>query len=73
MNGPADGEAQRVFYAEMLESFSRDWMNGFMLWDWPAILYPIDQASSNRDYCVYGKPAEKLLADAYLKQQKKES
>jgi hypothetical protein len=48
-------------------------MNGFMLWDWPATLYPIDQASSNRDYCVYGKPAEKLLADVYLKQQKKES
>lgn len=73
MDGPADGGAQRVFYVEMLESFSRDWMNGFMLWDWPATLYPIDQASSNRDYCVYGKPAEKLLADVYLKQQKKES
>jgi hypothetical protein len=72
MEGPADGEAQRDFYAEMLGAFSRDWVDGFMLWDWPAILYPIDQASSNRDYCVYGKPAEKLLAEVFGQQQKED-
>ena len=70
MEGPADGAAQRAFYAEMLGAFSRNWMDGFMLWDWPAVLYPIEQADSNRDYCVFGKPAEQLLAEVYKKQQK---
>lgn len=65
LQGEADGEAQRRFYEEMMGSFSRDWVQGFMLWDWPAVLYPIDSAESNTDYCIYGKPAEKLVADVY--------
>jgi len=73
MQGPADGQAQLVFYEEMLSAFTRDWMDGFMLWDWPAVLYPIETADSNKDYCVYGKPAEKFLAKIYAQQQKEDS
>lgn len=69
MEGPADGAAQLEFYKEMLSAFDREWMLGFMLWDWPAILYGIESAASNRDYCVYGKPAEAHTAAVYAKVQ----
>lgn len=65
LQGPADGEAQKEFYSEMLTAFDYPWMQGFMLWDWPAVLYPIDEAASNKDYCIYGKPAEELIAQVY--------
>ena len=69
MEGPADGEAQLMFYQEMLQAFDRPWMLGFMLWDWPAILYDIKEAETNRDYCLYGKPAEQLTASVYSRVQ----
>ena len=37
-----------------------------MLWDWPARLYDEADAASNDDYCVFGKPAEAVVRDAYL-------
>lgn len=70
LQGPADGEAQRRFYQEMLSAFNYPWMLGFMLWDWPAVLYPLDSAEDNKDYCVYGKPAEQLVAKVYAEMQK---
>lgn len=69
LQGPADGEAQRQFYEEMLTAFDYSWMKGFMLWDWPAVLYPLESAAANKDYCVYGKPAEELLAAVYHRVQ----
>jgi hypothetical protein len=71
MEGPADGEAQLGFYREMLSAFERPWMLGFMLWDWPATLYPLGEAENNRDYCIYGKPAEKLTASIYSQVQER--
>lgn len=73
LQGPADGQAQAGFYQEMLTAFDRPWMGGFMLWDWPAILYPVDSASANKDYCVYGKPAEQLIAQVFEDVQKRVS
>ncbi len=37
----------------------RDWVRGFGLWDWKAILYPESEASKDSDYAVFGKSAEK--------------
>lgn len=33
-----------------------------MLWDWPAELYDCSQASSNDDYCIFGKQAAGVVA-----------
>jgi len=63
--GEVSVEAQERFYREMMTAFDRPWMRGFMLWDWPAILYPEHEAHANSDYCIYGKPAEQVVAMAY--------
>lgn len=62
---PSEAE-QAAFYRTMLgKCDEREWVQGFMLWDWPAKLYPAEQASSNDDYCVYGKEASTVLKQYY--------
>ncbi|MNN23817.1 hypothetical protein D3C81_1372250 [compost metagenome] len=43
----------------------REWVQGFMLWDWPAQLYALEEASGNDDYCMYGKAAAPVIKDYY--------
>lgn len=64
-------EAQAGYYEDMVAAFSRPWMLGFMLWDWPAVLYSPEEASSNADYCIYGKPAEEVVRHAYQAAQER--
>nr|7DV7_A Chain A, Endo-beta-1,4-mannanase [Bacillus sp. N16-5]7DV7_B Chain B, Endo-beta-1,4-mannanase [Bacillus sp. N16-5] len=60
--GQIDMDEQRVFYEEMFKFFhGQKWFYGFMLWDWPAKLYRLEDASENDDYCVYGKPAAEVI------------
>lgn len=57
----SEGE-QAGYYEEMLEACSRrPWVRGFFLWDWPAELYAVESAASNRDYCVFGKEAGSVV------------
>lgn len=65
IGGPSQS-AQREFYEAMLESCDkRDWVRGFMLWDWPAQLYEENEAYANDDYCMFGKEAESVIRDYY--------
>ena len=41
-------------------------MVAVMLWDWPAKLYPLDEAARNDDYCPYGKQAAEVLRRWYV-------
>ncbi|WP_276355854.1 glycoside hydrolase family 113 [Cohnella caldifontis] len=67
LDGGPDEEEQARWYAEMFEACSkREWMRGYMLWDWPAKLHAREGASSNRDYCLYGKKAEATVRAFYL-------
>lgn len=62
LNGETNLEEQEAYFRDMFEQTSkRDWVKGFGLWDWKAILHPEHEGSSNRDYAVYGKPAEKVI------------
>ena len=64
--GSPSGAEQLRYYADMFAAVGeREWMLGFMLWDWPARLYPADEASGNDDYCVFGKPAGAFLTQRY--------
>ncbi|GMK38032.1 hypothetical protein PCCS19_10860 [Paenibacillus sp. CCS19] len=64
--GETDGTAQLEFYEAMFgSSDQRPWVQGFMLWDWPSTLYPEEQAASNNDYCMFGKPAEAYIRNYY--------
>lgn len=63
--GPSE-EEQVTYYRAMFEACSRrDWMRGYMLWDWPAKLYSPEDASGNDDYCMYAKKAEAVVRDYY--------
>jgi hypothetical protein len=66
LRGKADVNVQKAWYEEMFKATSkRDWVRGFAFWDWKAHLYPIEKASSDQDYAVYGKPAEQLIYQYY--------
>ncbi|WP_307471944.1 glycoside hydrolase family 113 [Paenibacillus harenae] len=64
--GAPSEEAQRSFYEAMFSACDkRDWVGGFMLWDWPARLYEESDASANDDYCMFGKQAESTVRAYY--------
>ncbi|GGA08224.1 hypothetical protein GCM10008018_62350 [Paenibacillus marchantiophytorum] len=69
LEGPDSMEEQDEYYRVMLAKIgSKPWFHGFMLWDWPAQLYPEAEAARNDDYCMYGKPAGKTI-EAFYRQQ----
>jgi hypothetical protein len=64
--GPSLG-AQLAWYREAFEATAkRDWVRGFVLWDWPAAL-PDDVPSASRDYSIWRKPAGDLVRDYYTR------
>lgn len=64
--GAPSEAAQAGYLAEMFAAIeSREWVGGVMLWDWPPALYPASEASSNDDYCMYGKAGATVVADRY--------
>lgn len=66
LQGEPDQEEQSRFYRAMFSSCeNRDWVQGFMLWDWPTHLYPIQEAAQNDDYCMYGKQAAKIINEYF--------
>jgi hypothetical protein len=66
LQGAPSGVEQAEFYREMFAACAdRSWMQGFMLWDWPAKLYPASAAAENSDYCMYGKPAAEVVRAEY--------
>ena len=63
LQGAPSGEEQERYYRDMLDAIAtRQWVRGYLLWDWPAELYPASQAAEDDGYCVYGKPAAAVLA-----------
>ena len=64
--GAPSGDEQLRYYRAIFEAVrAREWVRGLMLWDWPATLYPLDEAAENDDYCPYGKPADAYMAEHY--------
>lgn len=64
--GEPSEEEQNRFYRAMFRSCeAREWVQGFMLWDWPAHLYPIQDGATNDDYCMYGKQAAGIINEYY--------
>lgn len=64
--GAASEEEQLRYFETMFAACeNRPWVRGLMLWDWPAELYPLEQAASNDDYCPYGKLAGTFMSQRY--------
>ena len=66
LQGAPDQAAQREFYEEMFAATARrPWVDGFMLWDWPARLYDEADAAADTDYYVYAKEAEVTVREHF--------
>ncbi|MFG1735226.1 glycoside hydrolase family 113 [Paenibacillus sp. 843] len=63
--GPSEEEQRRYYEAMFAACTKREWMQGYMLWDWPARLYSGEEASLNDDYCMYGKQAGETVRNYY--------
>ncbi|WP_379136139.1 1,4-beta-xylanase [Paenibacillus sp. sgz500958] len=67
---PSEEEQSRFYQAMFNHTKIRSWVQGFMLWDWPARLYPIEEAPTNDDYCMYGKQSSAIISAYYTSQGK---
>lgn len=66
VKGERDLRGQADWYAAMFRAAKkRSWVGGFVLWDWAWKQYSLSAAIFNRGYDIYGKPAEKVVADFY--------
>ena len=66
VKGEIDLQGQADWYEEMFRACAkREWVEGFALWDWRSILYPLAEADKEPGYDIYGKPAEKVVARVY--------
>ncbi|WP_136607255.1 glycoside hydrolase family 113 [Paenibacillus dokdonensis] len=64
--GTPSEDEQVEYYNQMFQSCGRqDWVSGFMLWDWPAVLYKPETAAVNDDYCPYAKKAAQVIRGYY--------
>jgi hypothetical protein len=65
---PVDEAEQANYYAAQFETYwNEPWFMGWCWWDWPARLYDKSEASTNRNFCPYGKQAEGVLRAWYAK------
>ncbi|WP_040950673.1 glycoside hydrolase family 113 [Gorillibacterium massiliense] len=62
---PSEDEQDRFYEAMFTACRKRDWMQGYMLWDWPVRLYPRETAATDTHYCMYGKKAEARIKSFY--------
>jgi hypothetical protein len=63
-----DGDEQARFYQAVIETFwDEPWFFGFAWWDWPTPLYAPEDAKTNTGFCIYGKPAEKIVREWFAK------
>jgi hypothetical protein len=65
-----NGQEQADFYQAIMETFwDEPWFMGITWWDWPASLYPKEEAKKNINFAIYGKPAEEVVKKWYSKQR----
>jgi hypothetical protein len=71
LEGAVSQEAQRDWYEAMFSACDRrdrrDWVGGWVLWDWKARLYSADTAAADPEYALYGKLAERVVAERFAR------
>lgn len=66
LEGDVSQQAQRSWYEAMFAACDRrDWVRGWVLWDWKANLYALEDAASDPEYALYGKLAEATVAERF--------
>lgn len=67
---PYDGQEQANFYEAAFRVFwDEPWFCGYSWWDWKVKLYKKEEAELNKEFCIYGKPAEQVLRTWYAKER----
>ena len=68
LQGEPSQQAQVDWYEAAFGACARrDWVRGFMLWDWPARLFDEADAATDGDYCMFGKAAETVVRAEYTR------
>jgi hypothetical protein len=68
---PYDGQEQARFYEAAFQVFwNEPWFCGYSWWDWKPKLYKKEEADQNKEFVIYGKPAEQVLRTWYAKERK---
>lgn len=66
VTGDVNLEEQADWYRAMFTACKkREWVKGFSIWDWSGRQYPLRSAAKHKGYEIYGKPAEKVVAEFY--------
>lgn len=65
----APGEQAEWYETMFAACVKRDWVRGMALWSWRGELYPRERALARRDYEIYAKPAEQVVASWYRRWQ----
>jgi hypothetical protein len=66
LTGTPSEAAQDAFYRAMFTACDkRPWVEGFMLWDWPAKLAEPTESATDGEYSVYGKRAAETIRQYY--------
>lgn len=69
VKGDWDEQGQADWYEDMFRACQkRSWVGGFAIWDWPDTLYSLDAVAKQSNYAIYGKKAEKVVKEYYMKQ-----
>ncbi len=67
LQGDAAPDEQAMWYDTMFRACDKyDFVNGFFLWDWSVKLCSHRDASHDKGFGIYGKPAEKVVRDHYM-------
>lgn len=66
ITGKAAAAEQQAWFETMLAACEkRPWIGGVAFWSWGAKLYPENEALSQMDYEIFGKPAEQTVKKYY--------
>lgn len=68
VKGEPAPDQQALWYETMMRACEkRDWVNGMAFWSWTERLYSSKQALQRCDYEIYGKPAQDVVKEFYIR------
>lgn len=68
LKGEVNVQEQADWFEAMFQACGkRDWVGGYCIWDWGWKQYALSAADANSRYDIYGKPAETVVKEHYMK------
>lgn len=68
VTGGVNLKEQEIWYEKMfLACEKRNWINGFVIWDWKGQQYSLENAKDDGGYDIFNKPAGEVVRKYFLK------